>query len=246
MSPPSTLRPQEKAFYNAQSCHWWDEKGPFRQLHLMNPARLRYVRNILTHEGTLLEKAPLFKGLSGLRGVDVGCGGGIATEPLARMGAQMVGLDASDEAISVASQRAAAQGLTISYKEETIETFAEEIEQQVDFITAFEILEHVAEHHVFFAAVKKILRPGGVFIFSTLNRTLASYVAAIGIGEYVLNLVPRGTHQWECFLKPSEIAAFMRQSDITFKEVKGMRPTIKGDWCDTDFLGVNYLGYGIV
>ena len=256
MTHPSTLRPHEVPFYDGHAEQWWSPHGPFRHLHLMNPVRLSYVKKVLEQHGLTHasqndtpphEKRDQHAPLAGLVGLDVGCGGGIATEPLARMGACMTGIDTSALGIAAAKAHGAAQSLDITYTENTIEAYAldHDAPRSFDFITAFEVLEHVQEYAIFFKAVRTLLKPGGIIIFSTINRTARSYCGAILMGEYILRLLPKGTHEWQHFLKPSEVAQHMRTAGITYQDVMGMTPTLKGAWRPTSSMPINYIGYGI-
>jgi 2-polyprenyl-6-hydroxyphenyl methylase / 3-demethylubiquinone-9 3-methyltransferase len=219
---------------------WWNPEGPFQPLHRLNPVRLRYMRDkICGHFGCEGEGRDVLRGLDIL---DVGCGGGLLTEPLARLGGQVTGLDGSKEAIIVAQDHAQEMGLKINYVADSVESLAEG-KKRFDVITALEIAEHVADLDSFFEAIATLLKPNGILILSTLNRTAKSFMLGIVAAEYLLKWVPRGTHQWKKFIRPSELVARLetnglRASDLTgmvFNPLNGEFELRKAD------VGVNYL-----
>jgi 2-polyprenyl-6-hydroxyphenyl methylase/3-demethylubiquinone-9 3-methyltransferase len=216
---------------------WWDEKGKFRPLHLINPVRLQYIRDkICTHYRRAPETRESLKELSVL---DIGCGGGLLCEPLTRLGADVTGIDAGDKNIKVAALHAEKMGLAVNYQCTT----AEAMQGQYDVVLALEIIEHVADVPAFLRAVTALVKPGGILFMSTLNRTAKSYAMAIVGAEYILRWLPRGTHSWQKFLKPSELCAGLRQEGMQIEHMTGMvfNP-FGGGWRlkDSD-LDVNYL-----
>lgn len=220
---------------------WWDENGKFRPLHQIGPVRLQYIRDgICTHFN---RDANSLKSLSGLNVLDVGCGGGLLDEPLTRLGADVTGIDASDRNIKVASLHAEKSGLKIDYRCTTPEELCKQSDKAYDVVLALEIIEHVADVTEFLNACTKLLKPGGILFMSTLNRTLKSYAFAIAGAEYILRWLPRGTHQWKQFMKPSELCAGLRGQGMTITNMSGMvfNP-LKGSWqLDEKDLDVNYL-----
>ncbi|MEO1250229.1 MAG: bifunctional 2-polyprenyl-6-hydroxyphenol methylase/3-demethylubiquinol 3-O-methyltransferase UbiG, partial [Pseudomonadota bacterium] len=198
----TTLDPAEVERFDEISAHWWDPKGQFRPLHSMNPVRVGYIRDrVVQHRADDLGSDPMSaKPLEGLALADIGCGGGLLSEPMARMGASVIGVDASERAIAVASDHAGRQGLSIEYRCSTAEDLAAEQPERFDVVTCLEIVEHVADVDAFTSAVAAMLKPGGIAIFSTLNRTAKSFAVAIAGAEYLLRLLPRGTHDWQRFL----------------------------------------------
>ena len=230
----------EIARFESVAAEWWDSDGQFKPLHRMNPTRIGYIRDaVCRHFGrTIGDPAPL----TGLEVADVGCGGGLLCEPMARLGAKVTGIDAGEEAVSIARLHGAQMGLEIDYRQGTAEAIAAE-GARFDVVLALEIVEHVADIDTFLAAVAKLVRPGGVLIMSTLNRTPKSYGLAIIGAEYLLRWVPRGTHDWRKFVRPSELASGLRAQGIDVDDVRGMvfNP-IAGTWSLSERdLEVNYL-----
>ena len=217
--------------------------GPGRQfapLHRLNPLRIRYIRDrAAAHwQRDALSGAPL-KDLSVL---DIGCGGGLLSEPMARLGAQVTGVDAASKNVNVAALHAEGQALAIDYRQGTAEALAES-GAQFDIVLALEIVEHVADVNAFCGALSTLLRPGGTLVMSTLNRTSRSWTFAILGAEYLLRMIPRGTHDWKKFLKPHELAAALRRSGLAVGDIAGMVPDPRrGDWrlAPRD-LAVNYI-----
>lgn len=198
---------------------WWSASGPFRPLHRMNPVRIGFIRDrVADHFGADPSAA---QPLDGLRLADIGCGGGLLSEPMARLGARVTGVDAGAEAIEVARRHAAAGGLDIDYRCSTVEALADQ-GARFDVVLALEIVEHVADVPGFLAALETILAPGGALVMSTLNRTAKSFMLAIVGAEYLLRWLPRGTHDWHRFLRPSELAAGLRATGLEVAEVTGM------------------------
>jgi len=236
-----TVDPQEIAQFAAIADTWWDEEGAFRPLHRLNPVRLRYIRdNLCAHFG-LDAEAP--KPLSGLRLVDVGCGGGLLCEPMTRMGASVTGIDAAEEGIAAARTHAEAVGLVIDYRAATAESLVEAGES-FDAVISMEVLEHVADVGAFLAACRDLTRPGGALALSTLNRTPKSYLTAIIGAEYVLRWLPRGTHDWKKFIRPSELAAALRRQGLDLADLTGIEYSPLADRFSLgDDLGVNYLAF---
>ena len=236
-----TVDPQEIAQFAAIADAWWDEEGAFRPLHRLNPVRLRYIRdNLCAHFG-LDAEAP--KPLNGLRLVDVGCGGGLLCEPLARMGATVTGIDAAEEGIAAARAHADAVGLAIDYRAATAESLVAAGES-FDAVISMEVLEHVADVDAFLAACRDLTRPGGALALSTLNRTPKSYLMAIVGAEYVLRWLPRGTHDWKKFIRPSELAAALRRQGLNLADLTGIEYSPLADRFSLGRdLGVNYLAF---
>ncbi|GGB33565.1 ubiquinone biosynthesis O-methyltransferase [Tistrella bauzanensis] len=220
---------------------WWDPAGPFAPLHALNPARIGYIRDtICGHAG----RDPLAdRPLSGLDIIDIGCGGGLVCEPLARLGARMTGLDAGARNIAVAAAHARDAGLDIRYRAEAAEDLVAAGETAAfDAVLTLEIVEHVADPALFLDSAARLLKPGGVLIASTLNRTPASFLGAIIGAEYLLRWVPRGTHDWRKFLKPSELARGLRDAGLRpFQAVGLNRDLATGRWHTGGSLGINYL-----
>jgi 2-polyprenyl-6-hydroxyphenyl methylase/3-demethylubiquinone-9 3-methyltransferase len=214
-----TVDAKEIANFSKDSTHWWDENGPFRPLHRLNPVRLHYIKEqICGRYGCDATGLKPYKGLSVL---DIGCGGGLVCEPMARLGANVTGIDADVNAIAVARAHAADGGLNISYKALSSEQLLEE-KKRFDIILALEIVEHVADVDGFVHNCVDLCKPGGVIIFSTLNRTPKSFVLGKIAAEYILGWVPKGTHDWKKFLKPSELSRAVRQAGAEIANIEGM------------------------
>jgi len=198
----------EVAQFDAVGGEWWDEQGPFKPLHLLNPVRMAYILK--------QTRQPL----AGAKILDIACGGGLLCEPLARLGAQVTGIDTSGNAIAAARAHAVAQGLEIDYQCCALEEFSPR--QKFDVITALEILEHIADPAGFIKTAAQLLKPGGLMIFSTINRTAKSLLLAKIVAEDILKIVPRGTHDWNKFVQPSELAAACEAAGLQVRNITGL------------------------
>jgi 2-polyprenyl-6-hydroxyphenyl methylase/3-demethylubiquinone-9 3-methyltransferase len=216
---------------------WWDANGPFRPLHRLNPVRLGYIKQqVCAHFGRDEQTLNSYEGLSFL---DIGCGGGLVCEPLVRLGGSVTGVDADEKAIAIARNHASDSGLEIDYRAITVE----EVDTQYDVVLALEIIEHVPDPEAFVQAVVARCKPGGLIIFSTLNRNAKSFALGIVAAEYMLRWVPRGTHNWKKFIKPSELSRMLRSAGakptdlcgLAFDPLKGEFHMAKND------LDVNYF-----
>jgi 2-polyprenyl-6-hydroxyphenyl methylase / 3-demethylubiquinone-9 3-methyltransferase len=239
----ASIDPDEVARFAAMAEEWWDPNGKFRPLHQLNPARLRFIRDrIAGHFGRdALADSPL----AGLRLLDIGCGGGLVSEPMARLGATVVGIDASDKNVSVARSHAGQSGLAIDYRNEAAEDLAATGEQ-FDVVLALEVIEHVADIGSFIGACAELARPGGAVVFSTLNRTPQSFLFGIVGAEYVLGWLPRGTHQWNRFVRPSELAAALRPHGLNITALEGLTyQPLAERWRLSRDLSVNYLAFAV-
>jgi 2-polyprenyl-6-hydroxyphenyl methylase / 3-demethylubiquinone-9 3-methyltransferase len=235
----STVDRAEVARFAESAASWWDPNGEFRPLHQLNPVRLAFIRDRLAaHFGRDIRATKPF---AGLRFLDIGCGGGLVSEPLARLGATVTAIDAAGEALTVARTHAADAGLDIDYREAAAEDLAAAGES-FDAVLALEIVEHVADPALFLAAAARLVRPGGGFVAATLNRTPKAFVFGIVGAEYLLRWLPRGTHQWRRFLRPSELAAGLRPHGLAVKELRGLSYSpLAGHWTLSHDLDVNYL-----
>jgi 2-polyprenyl-6-hydroxyphenyl methylase/3-demethylubiquinone-9 3-methyltransferase len=236
----ATVDEKDLAQFEQLGAKWWDESGPMKPLHRLNPVRLDYIRRkACAHFGLDAEK---LGALDGLTAADIGCGGGIVAEPLCRMGAAVTGIDAGAENIRAARVHAEASGLEIDYRVTTAEELAES-GAQFDIVTALEVVEHVADTDLFLSSCAELVRPGGLLVVSTLNRTAKSFVLGIGMAEYVLRWLPTGTHDWHKFMKPSEVAAPLMTAGLDVTDVTGLiydPLRLKFRLSDND-LDVNYL-----
>ncbi|RJE80482.1 bifunctional 2-polyprenyl-6-hydroxyphenol methylase/3-demethylubiquinol 3-O-methyltransferase UbiG [Paracoccus sp. JM45] len=236
----TSIDPAEIAKFEAMAAEWWDPKGKFRPLHLMNPLRLDYITDQLSIEFArdLKGNAPL----KGLRILDIGCGGGLVAEPMARLGADVTGADATQVNIDVAQTHADQQGLTIDYRATTAEAMAEAGEI-FDVVLALEIVEHVADPAAFIATCERLVRLGGLVIISTLNRTARSFGAAILGAEWILRWLPRGTHDWSRFITPDELTEKAGAANLDTVDRRGMvfNPVTHGWRLSDRDMSVNYI-----
>ncbi len=238
----STVDPEEIERFSALAANWWDEMGPMRPLHEMNPLRLDYIRQRFG-DSFDLDQASV-RPFEGLRILDLGCGGGIISEPLCRLGAGLVAIDAAEDSIEIARQHAHDAGLNIDYRCTTAEELVAEGEI-FDAIVTMEVVEHVADLPAFIASCGKLLGANGAIALSTLNRTAKAYALAIGLGEHVLRLLPVGTHEFEKFVKPGELNRHLKIAGIDLNNVTGMvyRP-LSREWRFSRDKAVNYLAFG--
>ncbi len=198
---------------------WWDPEGPLRPLHLLNPVRLSWIRQQAVEH---FRRDPACRRpFEGLRVLDVGCGGGLIAEPLARLGARVVGIDPARENIRRARERAGEQGLAIDYRVATGEDLRVRGEE-FDLVLALEVIEHVEDPELFVAEVAELVRPGGMAILSTLSRNLRSFLLSILVAEHLLGWLPPGTHDWRRFVRPSELAAWLRRSGLKVRALTGL------------------------
>ena len=225
----ANVDPAELKKFSDLAHRWWDPEGEFRPLHDINPLRLHWIERIT---GGLRDK----------RVVDVGCGGGILTEAMAAQGAHVLGIDLSDKALGVARLHKLESGAKVDYRLVAAEALAVETPRAFDVVTCMEMLEHVPTPAAIIDACATLLKPGGVFAISTLNRNPKSYVYAVLGAEYALRLLPRGTHDWARFLKPSEVAAWARHVGLELVELVGMtyNPLMRRYRLESD-VSVNYL-----
>ena len=215
----TTIDPAEVAKFEAMAAEWWDPKGKFRPLHLMNPCRLDYITRQIATEYARDLKAP--KPFAGLRILDIGCGGGLLSEPMARLGADVVGADAAPRNIPVAQVHAEASGLAIDYRHTSAEDMAAAGEG-FDVVLNMEVVEHVADPLAYLTACRNLLKPQGIMICSTLNRNAKSFVMAIIGAEWVMRWLPKGTHDWQKFITPDELAALITKAGLDPVDRKGM------------------------
>lgn len=238
-SSSSTVDRAEVARFDALSASWWDERGPMRVLHRFNPVRLAYIRDAACRHFGRDAKTPF--ALDGLSVVDIGCGGGVLSEPLARLGASVTGLDPATGNIAVASAHAKAAGLPVDYRAETIESVVGG-GARFDIVLAMEVVEHVADRAAFMSAAAQAVKPGGLLFAATINRTLRSFAAAIVGAEYVLRWLPKGTHDWEKFVTPDELTRDIESGGLVVTDVTGVVYNPLGDtWRASRDTAVNYM-----
>ncbi|WP_127901212.1 bifunctional 2-polyprenyl-6-hydroxyphenol methylase/3-demethylubiquinol 3-O-methyltransferase UbiG [Solirhodobacter olei] len=230
----------EVAKFEAMAAEWWDPSGKFKPLHEMNPCRLHYITSQIAaeFERNIAEAQPF----AGLRILDIGCGGGLLSEPMARLGAEVVGADAAPKNIPVAQIHAEQSGLAIDYRNTTAEALAEAGER-FDVVLNMEVVEHVADPAAYLQACHDLLRPGGLMICSTLNRNAKSFAMAIVGAEWVMRWLPKGTHDWQKFITPDELFDLIRRAGLEPLDRKGMvfNP-LAWSWSLSDRdLSVNYV-----
>ena len=236
----TTVDPAEVAKFEAMAAEWWDPKGKFKPLHMLNPCRLDYISRQIASEfdRDLGDENPF----EGLRLLDIGCGGGLLSEPMARLGATVVGADAAGGNIPVAQVHAAQSGLDIDYRHTTAEDLAANGEK-FDIVLNMEVVEHVADPLSYLTACQTLLKPGGLHICSTINRNPKSFAVAILGAEYVMRWLPKGTHEWHKFITPNELFQLIENAGLTPIDRKGMvfNP-ITWSWSTSDRdLSVNYV-----
>lgn len=239
----STASPQEIAKFESMADSWWDPTGPFRPLHKFNPARIRYMRDRLAHhfERDIKVSAP-FAGLSLL---DIGCGGGLITEPMTRLGFDVTGIDAAQKNIAVADIHAARSKLDIAYTTATPEDLLSQ-KKRFDVVLTLEVVEHVADLNTFLDSATALLAPNGALIAATLNRTFKSLALAKIGAEYILRWLPPGTHDWRKFVKPSELTKCLRRGNLTVTNISGLTYGLMTDtWTTSRDLDVNYIVFAL-
>jgi 2-polyprenyl-6-hydroxyphenyl methylase/3-demethylubiquinone-9 3-methyltransferase len=235
----STVDETEVARFSAMAAEWWDPRGKMGMLHRFNPVRLAFVKEAACRQfgrgGKRLDA------LAGLRILDIGCGAGILSEPLARMGAKVVGADPSAANIAAAKLHAEQAGLAIDYRATTVAALADDGER-FEAVLAMEVVEHVADLSLFVKRCAEMVEPGGIIIVATINRTLKSFALAIVGAEYVLRWLPRGTHQWEKFVTPNELAAALELHGLTVIDETGVIYNLLTDrWQIAGDMDVNYM-----
>src|SRR5215510_12411414 len=235
----ASVDPAETAKFAAMAEAWWDPHGKFRPLHKLNPTRIAFIRDRVAARHGRDPLAP--RPLADLRLLDIGCGGGLLAEPMARLGARVSGIDALARNIAIARLHAEQAGLAIDYRTATPEELVED-GVRFDIILNMEVVEHVADRTSFLGACSALLADDGVMIIATLNRTAKAFALAIVGAEYVLGWLPRGTHDWRKFVRPSELAAGLRPHGLEFAEITGVSYSPLTDkWSLSRDLDVNYM-----
>lgn len=235
-----SIDPADVARFSAQAAEWWDARGPFAPLHRFNPARLAFVRDRAAErfDRDIRSRGPF----AGLTLLDVGCGGGLIAEPMRRMGFAVTAIDASSENIGTARIHAGQQGLDIGYRAATVEQLEAEGAGPFDVVLTMEVIEHVADPEAFVRACARLVKPGGMMIVATLNRTLKSLALGKVAAEYVLRWVPAGTHDWNQFLKPDEIRLMLSEEPVAVSGPYGLVYNPLTDrWSESDDAAINYM-----
>ncbi|MEM6636885.1 MAG: bifunctional 2-polyprenyl-6-hydroxyphenol methylase/3-demethylubiquinol 3-O-methyltransferase UbiG [Pseudomonadota bacterium] len=241
---PRTVDPDEIAKFEAMATEWWNPTGKFRALHALNPVRLDYICDQISVQ---FARDPKIRDrFAGLRVLDVGCGGGLVSEPMARLGAGVTGIDASGSSLPIARIHAEQSGVKVDYRQTTVEELMGNV-PAFDIVLALEIIEHVADPAAFIQACERLLRPGGLFVVSTLNRSAKAFALAVVGAEYVLGWLPRGTHDWKKFLTPDELDRLVTGSGLEPVDQKGMVYNPLADrWRMSDGdLSINYIASAI-
>jgi 2-polyprenyl-6-hydroxyphenyl methylase/3-demethylubiquinone-9 3-methyltransferase len=239
-APQSTVDPAEIAKFEAMAAEWWDPSGKFKPLHMLNPCRLDYITTQIAgqFDRDLSSRMPF----AGLRLLDIGCGGGLLSEPMARLGADVIGADAAEGNLPVARIHAQQSGLDIDYRHTTAEALAADGEA-FDVVLNMEVVEHVADPSEFLSVCRQLVKPGGLHICSTINRNPKSFAAAIIGAEYIMRWLPRGTHDWSKFITPDELSALLARAGFDPVDAKGfVFNPVSWQWrlSDRD-LSVNYV-----
>jgi 2-polyprenyl-6-hydroxyphenyl methylase/3-demethylubiquinone-9 3-methyltransferase len=229
MTPTPNVHEHEIRKFGALAERWWDATGEFKTLHAVNPLRLQFIRS--------------FADLDGKRVVDVGCGGGILSEGLARAGATVLGIDLAEELLEVADLHSLESGVTVEYRRVPVETLAEEQPAGFDHVTCMEMLEHVPDPASIVRACATLVKPGGRVFFSTLNRNLKSYLLSIVAAEYLLKMIPKGTHDFSTFIRPSELSHWARDAGLDLLGMEGIvyNPLTRQFNLSRRDIDVNYL-----
>ena len=223
--------------FSKMADEWWDPEGKFKPLHKFNPIRIKYLKENIVYNFKLKNKS---KPLSGIKILDIGCGGGLLSEPMTRMGANVTGIDASDKNIKIAKIHSKKNKLKINYLCSSPEKL--KIKKKFDVILNMEIVEHVEDVDFFLKSCSKLLKKNGLMFVATINKTLKSYVFAIVGAEYVLRWLPIGTHEWEKFVKPEDLKKILMKYDLSLNKLEGMNfNIIKDEWSISRDLSVNYI-----
>ena len=235
----SSVDESEVAKFTALAAEWWDPNGKFRPLHQFNPTRLKFIRALALEHFGRDERA--LKPFGGLELLDIGCGGGLLSEPMARLGFNVLGADPSEKNVKTAGAHASGLGLPVRYRATTAEMLAAE-GASFDVVLNMEVLEHVADVGAFLRVCARLLRPGGIMIIATLNRTLKSLALAKIGAEYVLRWLPPGTHDWNRFVKPGELQIYLEDAGLTVTHTQGVAfDPLRWDWQLSSDTAVNYM-----
>lgn len=227
--PEVNVDPEEVAKFNDIASRWWDPDGEFKPLHLLNPVRLSYISDEL-------------QGLFGKTVIDIGCGGGILAESMARSGADVTGLDMAQDSLNVARLHALEAGVMLNYQQATAEQYAAEHSEQFDVVTCMEMLEHVPEPMSVIQACADLAKPGATLFFSTLNKTWKAYLLAIVGAEHVMKLVPKGTHEFSKFIRPSTLMRYLEQAGLEITDATGLHfNPVSNSFKTAPGLDVNYI-----
>ncbi len=229
--------------FRAMASEWWDPKGKFKPLHKFNPVRLAFLRDRICSHFSLDDKSRT--PLQGLRVLDIGCGGGLVSEPMARLGAQMTSVDAGEANIKTAMTHAQETGVEIDYRVGTVEKLIEAKEPAFDVVLNLEVVEHVADAHQFIQDTASLVKPGGIIFVASINRTTKAFALAIVGAEYIMGWLPKGTHEFDKLVKPDEVKNALKSAQIDIEETTGVSYNpLTGEWSLSSDTMVNYMCVG--
>ena len=240
----ASIDPDEVEKFSKLAAEWWDPKGNFKPLHQLYPVRVTYIRDLVIDHYGLKRKSGFeaHRALAGLKVIDIGCGGGLLTEPMTRLGGDVTGIDVSEKNIKTASVHAREQDLPTRYLFTSAEKLAQDEAATYDVVTSMEVIEHVADIEAFMEAAATLLKPGGIMLLATLNKTMKSYALAIVGAEFVLGWLPRGTHDWKKFLTPAELFKALEQQGLLVTQETGVTYNPLTDrWSLSHDMDVNYM-----
>ncbi len=233
----TSVNKKEIEKFSKMAEEWWDPNGKFKPLHKFNPIRIRYIKDNIINHFNLNDKS---KPLNKINILDIGCGGGLLSEPMSRLGANVVGIDASEKNIKIAKMHAKKNNLKIEYKNTSPENL--KTNKKFDVILNMEIVEHVEDVNFFIKSCSKLLKKNGIMFVATLNKTLKSYVFGIIGAEYIMRWLPIGTHDWEKFVNPDDLIAISKKNNLTVQKLDGMKYNlIKDQWTLSNDKSVNYI-----
>ena len=233
----TSVNKKEIEKFSKMAAEWWDPEGKFKPLHKFNPIRIKYIKDNIIKNFNLKNKT---KPLSGVDILDIGCGGGLLSEPMSRLGANVTGIDASDKNIKIAKLHSKKNNLKIKYLCSSPEKI--KIEKKFDVILNMEIVEHVEDIDFFLKSCSELLKKNGIMFVATINKTFKSYVFAIVGAEYILRWLPIGTHEWEKFIKPEDLISILKKNDLSLDRVDGMNfNLIRNEWSVSNDKSVNYI-----
>lgn len=233
----TSVNKKEIEKFSKMAEEWWDPNGKFKPLHKFNPIRIRYIKDNIINHFNLKDKS---KPLNKINILDIGCGGGLLSEPMSRLGANVVGIDASEKNIKIAKMHATKNNLKIEYKNTSPENL--KTNKKFDVILNMEIVEHVEDVNFFIKSCSKLLKKNGIMFVATLNKTLKSYVFGIIGAEYIMRWLPIGTHEWEKFVNPDDLIAISKKNNLTVQKLDGMKYNlIKDQWTLSNDKSVNYI-----
>ncbi len=233
----TSVNKKEIEKFSKMASEWWDPEGKFKPLHKFNPIRIQYIKESIINNFKIKNK---MKPLSGIKVLDIGCGGGLLSEPMRQLGADVTGIDASDKNINIAKLHSKKNNLKINYLCSSPEKL--KVKKKFDVVLNMEIVEHVEDVNFFLKCCSKLLKKNGLMFVATINKTLKSYIFAIVGAEYILRWLPIGTHEWEKFVKPDDLKNILNKNNLSLKRIDGMNfNIIKDEWNVTKDLSINYI-----